>query len=219
MKINKKAGFWLRLLVRLIDLFIFLFFISISIFFSTSKVNNFYLFDPEWLFYLWVSTSAFLMLFLTTLMPIITGGKTIGNFLTRTKVISKQKKWKAIIYRELFFGLSWTIIILSFMILLGPKIFVSTITSGPNKIILNSFDEFKFAFLSTFSGVVIFAQFILCISLLIKKDRYSLIDSFSKSDVVRVNKFVHKQKKELEITIKPRLVKKALVEWVEGKNV
>jgi hypothetical protein len=98
------------------------------------------------------------------------------------------------------------------MFLLSPQIFIETITSGNQEIILNSFDEFKFAFLSTFAGVTIFAQFILSVSILVKKGGNSLIDSLSKSDVIRTNKFLNKIKRDKEIIIKPRLVKNVPVE-------
>lgn len=219
MKYNQSAGFWLRLLSRLIDLIIVFILISITVYFSLKKVNEVYVFKKNWLFYIWSLSSSLFMLFFTTLVPIITRGKSIGNFLTKTKIISKQKFWKSIIYRELFFGLAWSFIIFSFTFLLSPRVLIEAITNANQQVNLNRLDEFKFAFLSTFAGVTIFAQFIFSISILVKKGGNSLIDSLSNSNVIRINKFVDTPKKEKQIIIKPRLIKNAPVNWLEGNDV
>jgi len=46
------------------------------------------------------------MFYFTIAIPIITKGKSIGNLITRTRVVSKESLTKGILLRELFFGIA-----------------------------------------------------------------------------------------------------------------
>jgi len=77
---------------------------------------------------------------------------------------------------------------------------------------------FRVGFVNTYAGIILFAQLMFGISILVKKGGNSLVDNFSKTNVIRENKFIEKPKEELKKKeIKPRLVKNNPVNWVEGE--
>jgi len=101
------------------------------------------------------------------------------------------------------------------MVVLNQRIFLQVINRDIAKpTAINNSDLFRIGFVNTFAGIIIFGQFILAISILVKKKNNSIIDNFSKSKVVRTRKFIEEEKEEKKkkISIQPKTVKNNSVE-------
>lgn len=241
MKINKHAGFWIRLMALLIDVIIFVV-ISISSSLLIINAQEFKLWDQQliymvntnWTYYLWFLIPISLLIIQFLLIPLLTKGKTIGQLIFQIKVASfSENHWKSVIFKRWQLGaLIWILVMIMFMVLVNPttinKVSLYTFIQNHQKefkaldpdqqsqIInayqLNSWETALLAILATTSSFNIMAQMLLLISISIKPNKIGLLDRLTASKVIYLKKFLIEKQIKL-IIIKPKLNQKNEIIW------
>ncbi|MBR3832080.1 MAG: RDD family protein [Mycoplasmataceae bacterium] len=223
----KNAGLWIRLLSITIDVFLFCSLaMSLSLICLQNKYfeqldKSIYVVKNDYWYYLWLFFLILMLLIFFVVIPIFTKGKTIGMLLTRLELkIQDGSFYKVILKRNQFSTLLWIVLIVLFMIFVNPKIVNKiAISSYINKNYKNSSDneiqqllsqnsltilETSFyTIVSTLSPIILLEQLFLLMSSGFKKEKISIVDRLTKSQIVYSNKF-EKIKQESEINlIKP----------------
>ncbi len=214
--INRKAGFWIRVLGRLIDLFL-LFTIAIASSYLMLERNGGWHFKSNWLFYLWNIELIILILIFFIFVPLLFDGKTIGMFVVRIKISfkNKNKKIKSIIIRELLFSISWIFISLLVLVLINHTLIIKFVSTKKHTIQFTNLENLRISIITSIGGVIGILQFIFAISIIVRGEKQGLHDSQSNTETIWVNKFVDKEEKLQEIKIKPKPVVNNTVIWVE----
>ncbi|MCC3160902.1 MAG: RDD family protein [Mollicutes bacterium PWAP] len=228
-KIYKKAGFWIRFLSRVLDVFIFgLILIGTSFaFLSHNKIEIGYnhpytswTFDSTWKYITWLIINIIQTFSLFILLPFFTNGRTIGMFICRIKIhYLKNKKriqiFKSQIYREIFFGLSWSFLMFLFIILMyNPRFFIKFISTNRDSINFTTWQNVRISIITTFSGLIIFIQLISGISVGIKREKSSFIDKLSKTETVWEKYQLMEDEPKFK-KIPTKIVKREKIEWME----
>lgn len=215
MKVNLQTGFWIRLLARIIDLTIFA---TISIGFALINLHKeaTWYFKDNWFFYVWMMFNVLILFVMFVLLPIIFNGQTLGMFITRIKIIyENDNKVKSIFKRELFFSITWIVLVICVALLINHTLFVKYAKSDQKNIKYTSWESLRISIVTTVASLLTLMQMIVAISVVVRKPHPGLHDSYSKTKTVWVNKFIKvKQKTNKFISIKPRLVKNEKVEWL-----
>lgn len=123
-KQNIKANFWIRLLSTLIDLFIFVIFsVGTSFLIFNYKKADFLLNNivyKEVVYRIWLLGLILFNIFEFIVIPIITGGQTVGMLICKIKIIANdndRKLSRFIFDRQRLFSFLWVFIFLSFMLM------------------------------------------------------------------------------------------------------
>ncbi len=225
-KQNKVVKFWPKLLSRIIDILIIGAILTGSAYFMFTKVAGQTQLKAAWMFYVWAIGVALAFFVFTIGLPLIWNGKTIGNFITRTKIVANQNLRRSIIKRELLFGWAWVLLTLLFMALINHTLLLNAVKSNTHSVFNAStsstpprfvgWDAVRVSIFSTAAGIILISQMISAISGLVKKSGISFHDEFAGSKVVWINKFekegIATKKKEIQ----PKPVKNNPVVWIEG---
>lgn len=226
-KKNKNAGLWIRLLSITIDVFLFCSLaMSLSLICLQTKYfgqldKSIYVVKNDYWYYLWLFFLILMLLIFFVVIPIFTKGKTIGMLLTRLDLKIQDKSiYKVILKRNQFSTFLWIVLIILFMIFVSPKIVNKIVVSSyVNKNYKNSSDETIKQLLSensltiletsfytivcTLSPIILLEQLFLLMSSSFKKEKISIVDRLTKSQIVYSNKFENiKQESEINL-IKP----------------
>lgn len=226
-KKNKNAGLWIRLLSITIDVFLFCSLaMSLSLICLQTKYfeqldKSIYVVKNDYWYYLWLFFLILMLLIFFVVIPIFTKGKTIGMLLTKLDLkIQDKSVYKVILKRNQFSTFLWIVLIILFMIFVSPKIVNKIVVSSyVNKNYKNSSDETIKQLLSensltiletsfytivcTLSPIILLEQLFLLMSSSFKKEKISIVDRLTKSQIVYSNKFENiKQESEINL-IKP----------------
>ena len=227
--VNKVVKFWPKLLSRVIDMVIAGVVILASAYFMVEKVNGKIQFIETWMFYVWTLITMITFFVVFILIPILWKGKSIGNFVSRVKVVSEKNLTKSILKREMFFGWAWIVLVIGIATIVNHTLIVKVassqkevvkkIVNGVTKdvtqgVVYKGWDAVRVAMFSSLAGILTLVQMIFGISGLVKKDGISLHDKIAGSKVVWINKFVKEEKEAKAKTIKPMLVKNNSVDWI-----
>lgn len=217
---NKKTGFWIRLLSRLIDLAIIFSFMIISSVLMLEKIDGQWQFKENWMFYLWIILLMTLVFILFILLPVLLNGITLGMFITRIKIKFKddESKWRSILVREMFFSISWIFICFLIMSLINHSLIIM-FTSVDKKWTerfsnLSPIDKLRVNLVTSLSAILIVIQFIYVISIIVRGEKKGLHDTHSNTSTIWVNKWVEKQKNPKQIKISPRPVNNNSIDWI-----
>lgn len=215
MKINLQTGFWIRLLARMIDLMIFA---AISVGFALINLHKdtSWYFKDNWFFYIWMMFNVLILFVMFILLPVIFNGQTLGMFITRIKIsFEDNNKLKSILKRELFFSITWIILVICVGLLINHTLFVKYAKTNQKDIKYTNWENLRISIVTTIASLLTLMQMVVSISVVVRKPHPGIHDSYSKTKTVWVNKFteVKKQTKDF-ISIKPRMVKNEKVEWL-----
>ncbi len=217
MKVQKPAGFWLRLLSRTID-FIFIVIISTLFLFLFKKNEHNYQFAQPWMFYVWALITIFSFILFMVIIPSLWRGKSIGMFIVRIEVKPlKGSLWLAIIKRELFFGIAWALVALMTMAIINHTLILkaSIIKNKKSLDNLTNWERIRITFCGSISGLISFAQMWLAITIIPNKDNRGWHDRYAKCKVVRKNTYIKEEKKNKTTIIEPQKIKQEKVEWIK----
>ena len=182
-------------------------------YFMLEKVNGKNQFKETWMFYLWAIISIVVFFVIFILIPILWNGKTIGNFISRVKVVSEKNLTKSILKREMFFGWAWIVLVIGIASLINHTLIVK-VASQQKDVVYKGWEAVRVAVFSSMAGIITLVQMVFGISGLVKKDGISLHDKIAGSKVVWINKYVEKEKEVMKKTIKPMVVKNNSVDWI-----
>ena len=219
-KVYAHAGFWIRLLARLIDFSILAVFSNIFLISSLKKTSTSWEFRYISLFYLWGIFTALLIFIIFVLIPIWTKSGSLGYKICKLKVISNQKSFtKAILDREFIYGISWTIVILLSTIIINHtliyKLSNRTFDTKSN-IKLSVWEQTRVTVVASISSVLFVIQAFSAITIILNKDNLGLHDRISQTFVIRTNKKVLAKNKTYQpIFISKKQVINEPIIWIE----
>lgn len=216
MKKNKIAGFWIRLLARIIDL---IFFGSISLFIAFFSVQKkvIWEFKEPFLFYIWSIATIIIIFLYFCILPLFFGGKTIGMFICRIKIKFKNySKFKSILKREFCFSLTWIFLLILVTIIINHTLISKYASTNQKQIIYSDFELLRKSTLTAIGGICVLLQMICSISIVVKKPGPAIHDQFSETETVWIYKYskTKKQQSNEIISIKPQLIKQEIIEWI-----
>ncbi len=223
MKVNKPIGLFKRLISRAID-FAFVAVISIGLLFilATPHRHGPATFHSPWMFYVWALLTILCLGIFMIAIPIATKGWSIGMKVMRMKVVAIQGSiYKAILKRELAFGLAWIIISL-----LGMAIINHTLIDSAARVKgytnpaahLSAFEKTRMTFVGSISGLIWFIQMWLGITVIPNKDKRGWHDRWANASVVSSNKKIDKEIEEQTKIIEPVNIENNIVEWINKKE-
>lgn len=194
-------------------------------------------------YYSWLGTCLAVIITQFIIIPTLTNGRTMGMAICRIRTLvpkSKSTKWHviwghrllAIFKRELFVGMVMAINLALMMIIFDASLFnkfsyftkdrVNQFKSDYN---ITSSDiwgttlaSLRVALLTTFTSVLIIGQLLCGVSIIVRKQRKGLHDSFSRTTTVWEKRYVEvkaKTQDEDSTSFRPHLVKKQNIEWIK----
>lgn len=236
---NKNAGLWIRLLSIFIDVFIFCALGMSSSLICLEKQyfeqfdKSIYVVKNNYWYYLWLVFLILILLLFFLVIPIFTKGRTIGMLLTRLELkIKIDNFYRTIFRRNEFSTLLWVVLIIVFMIFINPKIINKIVVSAYiNKNYKNSnnneiqqllnennltiLETSFYTIVTTLSPIILLEQLFLLISTGFKKEKISIVDKLTKSQIVYSNKFEKIESKSEIHLIKPIKNINADINWKE----
>ncbi|NQZ29341.1 MAG: RDD family protein [Mycoplasmatales bacterium] len=223
MKINKPIGLFKRLISRAIDFFLIAL-ISIGLLFILAKPHKSgpATFDSPWMFYVWALITILCISIFMIAIPLATKGWSIGMKLMRIKVIAEQGSiYKAILKREIAFGIAWIVISLMGMAIINHTLIDSaarvkgyTNPSGH----LTNFEKTRMTFVGSISGLIWFIQMWLGITVIPNKEKRGWHDRWAQAAVVSSNKKIEKEKEKITQIVEPVIIENNIVEWISIKE-
>ncbi|MBD5423459.1 MAG: RDD family protein [Mycoplasma sp.] len=213
---NKKAGFWIRLLYLFIDCIIFCSIAISSSLMCITKTNisypnatfDIYNVKNDYTYYIWLLFVLILLAIFFIVVPLLFNGKTLGMSIAKLKIdFNAQNKYKVIFKRMELGVFLWMFIVIIFMCFVQPKtinkmINFNYIKSNYSKTMtieeLNNFlsnykwtitETILYTIPSTISPIVVMIQLFFLISIGFKKNKTGLVDKFTNSQIVYVNKY------------------------------
>ena len=211
--VNKVVKFWPKLLSRIIDMVIVGLIILTAAYFMVEKDGGKTHFIETWMFYVWSLIAVITFFIVFILIPILWNGKTIGNFVSRVKIVSEKNLTKSIIKREMFFGWAWIVLIIGMAAIINHTLIIK-VASHQKDVVYKGWDAVRVAIFSSLAGIITLVQMVFGISGLVKSDGISLHDKIAGSKVVWINKFEKEEKEIKAKTIKPVIVKNNPVDWI-----
>lgn len=216
--INKKTGFWIRFLARLLD-FVFVGAASVLVAYLLMDTNGEIHFKEGFMFYVWSIITSILIFSWFILIPIITRGVTPMMWVLKIKIIfNTEKIFISIIRRELLFSLTWIFMNMMTMAVVNHTMIHKFSMTNQDNISYSSWEKLRKNIVASVGSIMIVIQFIFAISIFVRGDKKGLHDSQSKTWTVWINKLVDKPKEIKEIKIKPRMIGNNPVIWVNRGN-
>lgn len=219
---NKITNFWIRLVARLIDLLCLIIIATISgwLFMKKNGDSNEVktIFKTWWFFYVYAFIIILSIFFLFIALPMMWKGKTIGHFLTRTKIVSDINLQLGILKREIFWAWSWIFSVLSVVILINHTLVDKfALVSRSKDLALSNWDTMRISFVSSIAAIVCFIQMTFAISIIVKSNKIALHDIYSHTKTVYINKFVPivKINDEVDEILKPQKVETIEINFIE----
>ncbi len=214
-KTNARAGFWRRLLSKLIDFTLVAAIAIPSVFFMLEKTTEWHFKEP-WLFYIWAVELMLLIAIVFLIIPMRFNGKTIGNYLMRIRIVSLDNSLKVgILKREAFFSLTW--IFLTFLVttIINHTLIIKYASTKQDNLDFSTIENLRIGIVSSLGSISVFIQMFISISTIVRKDKTGLHDKWAKTIIIRDNVFVDvKEGKQPSRKIKPKLVSNEPVEWI-----
>ncbi|WP_027122463.1 RDD family protein [Metamycoplasma spumans] len=196
-KINKKAGFWIRLLATIIDLIIFLAVLIATSFLAFNyKTGKFYNLLN---YYLWLSIAISSLLIIWLFIPMLWNGKTVGMAICKIKVIAKDPKTsivKAIFDRQRLFAFIWFFVFIAFAILVSPQTFEQAALINKKTQPLNKVQKLFLLLPTILASIAAFVETFFILSNA-KISKIGLNDKFSQTYTVWINKFEEVEEPDL----------------------
>ncbi|TCG11584.1 RDD family protein [Mycoplasma todarodis] len=224
MKVNKPIGLFKRLISRAIDFF-FIAVISIGLLFilATPHKNGPATFASPWMFYVWALITILCIGIFMIAIPLATKGWTLGMKLLRIKVIATDGRniYKAILKREMAFGVAWVTIALLGMAIINHTLIDSAarVKGYTNPLDqLTAFEKTRMTFIGSISGLIWFIQMWLGITVIPNKDKRGWHDRWAHAAVVSSNKKIDKEIEEQTKIIEPVNIENNSVEWINMKE-
>lgn len=246
-KIHKPAGFWIRFLARALDYVAFAAF-SVGIAFLLMKHVSYddtiykadgvtvdtvyhtstYVFLENWKYYVWLLSNIAMVLVLFIAIPLITNGRTIFMALFRIKIVFTKNKLWSLIKRELFLSLTIALNLVLILALFDATIFskfarsdikdYKDFLSKHGRSYFSATDNLRISIVTTLASLTFVGQLIMGISIIMRKQRLGLHDSYSNTKTIWEKRYVELKDKKTEDGVKsfaPHLVKKQSYEWTE----
>lgn len=215
MDINAPAGFWIRLLTKIID-FILPMIISVGILFALIEKHTHYEFKGDYGYYVWTIITAILLLISFIGIPFLTKGRTLAMFLTRIKIVPEdESKWLiSLVKRETLFSLSWVFLLLLSMAVINHTLVNDFARNDQKNIVYSDVDNIRIGIVSSAGTIIIILQLISVVGIMIKRDKKGFHDRASHTSTVWVNKFIELPKEKFIKQIQPRPVNDEVVEWI-----
>lgn len=243
-KVNRKAGFWIRLLSTLIDVVIFCILGILSSLMCIAKVyiseidKSIYLVsEKQYLYILWLLLLIIFLIIQFMIIPYCLNCRTIGMVITKLEVDFKNSSKSQVLLKKIEIGpMLWIILIILFMCFVWPNtinkmVIFSYIKTNYNNVQEGSplFDSIKslleankwtiqqtifYSIPSVISPLIVIVQLFFLISVGFKKSKEGLIDKFTSSQVVYKNKFDEVFEQNWKI-IEPEKNIKQLLIWKE----
>lgn len=216
-----KVGFWKRFLARIIDLFL-VFSISLGVLFLfLERVNNNWQFKNVAFFYIWVLLTMILLFLFSIVLPILTHGYTIGFWLIKIKVHSKNNNYlKTILLREVYFTFLWLFIMFLVLTIINHTLIftISKIKGNTksNNVLLykfNIWEQFRIFFVGATSALTFFIQIFVAMSIVGKRNNEGFHDKLANALVIFPKKTKNIQEKFIE-KLTPQKIYDKKVEWL-----
>lgn len=212
---NAPAGFWIRLLTKILD-FAWVAVASVGILFALLEKKQHYQFKEEYGYYVWTIITVALIILSFIIVPYLTKGRTLAMYLTKIRIVQddKSKLLVSLLKRELMFSLAWSFMLLLAMALINHTLVNEFARPDQSKVTYTTWQQLRIGVVSTVGTVVIVLQMLSVIGIIIKKNKKGFHDNLSQTSTVWINKFLT-QSAEKEIKkIHPRPVNDEIVEWV-----
>ena len=178
------------------------------------KVGGKTQFKEIWMFYVWALVTALMFLIVFIIIPILWDGKSIGNYLSRVKIVSEGSLTKSIIKREMFFGWAWIVLVIGIATIINHTMIIEVATTYSKKHVYKGWEAARVSAFSTLAGVITIIQMIFGISGLVKSNGISIHDKMAGSKVVFIKRFTEVKVEEKRKSIRPTIVKNNSVDWI-----
>ena len=216
--INKKTGFWIRFLVRLLD-FAIVGAASVLVAYLLMDANGVIHFKKWYMFYVWSSITTIVIFLWFIFVPFITRGQTPIMWIMRIKIIfNNEKIFLSIIRREFLFSLTWMFMNLLTMVVVNHTLIHKFSLTNQENITYSDWEKLRKNIITSVGSIMIVIQFIYAISIFVRGEKKGLHDSQSNTWTIWVNKYINKPKEIKETKIKPRLMVNNPVLWVNRRN-
>ncbi|MDK2819416.1 MAG: RDD family protein [Mycoplasmataceae bacterium] len=217
-KVQKQAGFWIRILSILIDLIIFLL-IAISTSLIALKKENNNLIILSWGYYVWLVLLIVEIIILFIIIPLFLKGRTIGMLSCKISILSLQEDPTLFIVlkKNQLYSFLWIFSILVFMLFISPELAqkMSLISSQGNveedKLVLEVWEKALIAIPSTTSGIIIFINILTIFSINMNKNMYGINDKFTNTKLVYTKKWIEIFDKNDKVILKEKRKKHNLI--------
>lgn len=215
-KENVTAGFWSKFLARIIDLVI-MSLIVVGIGFSIMTRYPKWHFDQPWKFYAWIFIFFVTVSVEFILIPILFDGKTLGMYVVKIKITTQEYSMgKSVLKREAFFALMWLLNIILITIIINHTLINKYALTKQTDIKYTAWETARISMVSSVGSITIIIQMLFAISSIVRKDKRSLHDVYSKTRVVRYNKFQDVAvKTKTARKIKPVMIEEPEVKWIK----
>ena len=220
-KVYVSVGFWKRLIARLIDLLI-VSILSIGLLtLFTKRENNIYVFKEYYYFYIWASFT-FLMIFIfVILIPIKTQGYSIGFWLIKIKVESKDGNYiKAICMREMYYGFVWMFIVFLVATVINHTLIIQIADiknniNGDKNLAknLSILSKVRISFVGSVTSILSFVQLFVGVTIVANKNKEGAHDRAANAIVISP-KMTKEVEDKFNQNLKPRKFIDGKVEWV-----
>lgn len=207
------AGFWIRLVSRFIDMLI-PGGLSIGLLFLLLEKKTNYEFKENYYYYIWTIVTIALILISFILVPFLSKGRTLGMFITKTKIVAEGSLLKTLIKREGFFSLGWVLMLIVAMAVINHTLVNDFARNDQKSISYSDTDKLRIGVVSAVGSLLIILQLLSVVGIIARRDKCGFHDRASNSKTVWTNKTLVEESQVFEKKIQPRLVKDEVVEWV-----
>lgn len=201
-----------------------------------------YHFESVGNYYGWIIISIITLLVLFILIPMFTNGRTLWMMVFRIKIDfneDKSKPWikrfagrfLPLIKREMFTSLTLVINMVLVLALFDKDIFNKFTYFSKKRMtefednygikssdIFTTWDNLRIAIVTTFASILFVTQMVMALSIIVRKQRLGLHDSFSKTRTIWESRKIElkdNQTEEQVTSFRPRLVKREPIEWLD----
>lgn len=212
--LNKKTGFWIRLVVRLFDL-ILVSAIAVSFLFLIMNHSNGWSFKEDWMYYIWTLMYVAMLFMWFIIIPIYFGGQTLFMKLFRIKIIfNDNNKLSSMIKRELVFSIMWMFMLVVVALVINHTLISKYVSTKQDNISYSSFEKLRTGTVTAIGSILTVTQFVFAISIFVRGANKGLHDTQSNTWTVWKNKYIEKPKTKKKIKILPKPVNNTPVNWV-----
>lgn len=212
----KTAGFFLRFITTICD-FLIVALIIIGLLFAFITKNKIWDFREPYMFYIWVIMAMLIVATHFLLIPYFTNGRTIGMYITFTRIEFTNNKVRSLLTREAFFSISWCLLFFLSMVVINHTLIGKFALSNQNSIEYSTLDRFRISIVSAVSAVVIIFQLYCASGVIARNDKLGFHDRISQTRTVNLRKTQMRPATNLWL-LPPKMVHNELVEWIDGKK-
>ena len=133
-------------------------------------------------------------------------------------MFDNEKIFVSIIKRESLFALTWIFMNILTMTVVNHTLIHKFSLTNQDNLSYSGWEKLRKNIVASVGSIMVVVQFIFAISIFVRGDKKGLHDSQSKTWTVWTSKFIDKPIEKIELRIKPKMIEKNLVIWIDGRS-